>query len=42
MANGELVGEGFSYNSGTNTEFLSVEQLGTLIKENVDPNFKPM
>ena len=42
MANGELVGEGFSYNSGTNTEFLSVEQLGTLIKENVDPNFKPV
>ena len=42
MVNGEPVGEGFSYSSGTNTEFLSVEQLGTLIKENVDPNFKPM
>ena len=42
MVSGEPVGEGFSYNSGTNTEFLSVEQLSTLIKENVDPNFIPM
>lgn len=42
MVNGKPVGEGFAYNSGTNAEFLSVEQLGTLIKENVDPNFKPM
>ena len=42
MVDGKPVGEGFSYNSGTNTEFLSVEQLGTLIKENVDPNFKPV
>ena len=42
MVDAKPVGEGFSYNSGTNKEFLSVEQLSTLIKENVDPNFKPM
>jgi UDP-N-acetylglucosamine 4,6-dehydratase len=35
------VPEGFSYNSGTNTEFLTVEQLRTLIKEHVHPEFKP-
>lgn len=30
---------GFSYNSGTNTEFLTVEQLRGLIREHVDPAF---
>lgn len=30
---------GFSYNSGTNTEWLSVEQLRKLIKQFVDPHF---
>lgn len=30
---------GFFYNSGTNSEWLSVEQLRTLIKEHVDPAF---
>lgn len=33
------VSEGFNYNSGTNTEWLSVEQIRTLIKQHVDPNF---
>ncbi|WPP53306.1 UDP-N-acetylglucosamine 4,6-dehydratase (inverting) [Catalinimonas niigatensis] len=33
------VPEGFKYNSGTNTEWLSVEKLRSLIKEYVDPNF---
>jgi len=33
------VPEGFNYNSGTNTEWLSVEELRTLIKEHVDPYF---
>ncbi len=33
------VPEGFSYDSGTNTEWETVESLRTLIKENVDPNF---
>jgi UDP-N-acetylglucosamine 4,6-dehydratase len=31
--------QGFCYNSGTNTEWLSIEQLRRLIKEHVDPNF---
>lgn len=30
---------GFSYNSGNNTEWLSVEQIRDLIKKNVDPEF---
>lgn len=30
---------GFSYNSGTNTDWLTVEQLRSLIKEYVDPSF---
>jgi UDP-N-acetylglucosamine 4,6-dehydratase len=34
------VDEGFNYNSGTNTEWESVESLRTLIKEHVDSNFK--
>lgn len=42
MVNGTPVDKGFSYNSGTNADFLSVEQLRILIKENVDPDFKPI
>ncbi len=38
--NAELVPDGFSYNSGTNTEWESVETLRSLIKEHVDHNFK--
>lgn len=34
------VPEGFRYNSGTNTQWLSVEQLQDLIKQHVDPGFK--
>ena len=33
------VKEGFSYNSGTNEKFLSIEELRKLIQEHVDPNF---
>ncbi|MDT8440439.1 MAG: UDP-N-acetylglucosamine 4,6-dehydratase (inverting) [Desulfuromonadales bacterium] len=32
--------QGFSYNSGSNTDWLTVEQLRTLIREHVDPDFK--
>lgn len=35
------VESGFSYNSGTNPEFLSVEQLRGLIRRHVDPAFQP-
>ena len=37
--NAALVPEGFSYNSGTNTEWETVDSLRDLIKEHVDPNF---
>lgn len=33
---------GFAYDSGTNPEFLSVEQIRTLIKIHMDPEFKPV
>ena len=36
------VPEGFAYNSGSNPEFLSVEQLRKLIREHVDPAFQPV
>ncbi|MCZ2392877.1 MAG: UDP-N-acetylglucosamine 4,6-dehydratase (inverting) [Chitinophagales bacterium] len=37
--NAKKITEGFSYSSGTNTDWLSVEELRELIKELVDPNF---
>lgn len=40
--NGIPVPVGFAYNSGSNPEFLSVEQLRTLIREHVDPSFAPV
>jgi UDP-N-acetylglucosamine 4,6-dehydratase (inverting) len=33
---------GFTYNSGTNTEWLSAEQIRELITRHVDPAFKPL
>jgi len=36
------VPQGFAYNSGTNPDFLSVEQLRSLIREHVDPTFQPL
>jgi UDP-N-acetylglucosamine 4,6-dehydratase (inverting) len=36
------VEQGFAYNSGSNPEFLSVEQLRELIREHVDPEFVPI
>ena len=33
---------GFAYNSGSNPEFLSVEQLRALIREHVNPAFQPV
>lgn len=35
------VNEGFSYNSGENTDWVSVEDMRELIKKYVNPNFKP-
>ena len=34
------VPKGFKYNSGSNTEWVNVEQIRTLIQKHVDPNFK--
>ncbi|RME20952.1 MAG: hypothetical protein D6800_12645, partial [Candidatus Zixiibacteriota bacterium] len=36
---GERCPEGFSYSSGTNDAWLSVEDLRALIKQHVDPTF---
>jgi UDP-N-acetylglucosamine 4,6-dehydratase len=36
------VERGFAYNSGSNPEFLSVEQLRQLIRDHVDPDFAPV
>ena len=36
------VKQGFAYNSGTNPDFLSVENLRSLIREHVDPTFQPI
>ena len=33
---------GFTYNSGSNTDFLSVEQLRDLIRQHVDSSFQPL
>jgi len=40
--NGSKVKEGFSYNSGENSSWLSVEQMRLLIKRFVSPNFTPI
>lgn len=37
--NAKKVKEGFKYNSGQNTEWVDAEQLRSLIKEHLDPNF---
>ena len=36
------VEQGFSYNSGSNQEFLNVEEIRALIIENIDSEFKPI
>jgi hypothetical protein len=36
---GTLVPAGFSYNSGKNAEWLSVDQIRTLIRQYCDPTF---
>ena len=33
---------GFAYNSGTNPDFLTVEQWRDLIRQHVDPSFQPV
>ena len=38
----DAVAPGFAYNSGTNPDFLSIDQLRALICRHVDPEFKPI
>lgn len=40
MKQADIVTNGFSYNSGSNEDFLSVEKLRELIKKHVDQDFK--
>ena len=35
------VPDGFSYNSGMNNHFLSVNEIRNLIRKNLDPEFTP-
>ena len=37
---GTRVGDGFAYNSGTNPDFLTVDQLRQLIVQHVDPSHR--
>jgi FlaA1/EpsC-like NDP-sugar epimerase len=37
--NAKKVPEGFKYNSGTNTDWISSEEIRGLIKKHIDPNF---
>lgn len=39
--NGKKVPQGFKYNSGSNPDFMSVEDIRTAIREHIDPNFTP-
>ena len=39
IANCQPVEMGFSYNSGSNPDFLTVDQLRKLVREHVDPDF---
>ena len=37
----QMVEPGFAYNSGSNPDFLTVDQLRQLIRDHVDPAFQP-
>lgn len=42
QTNATRVNQGFCYNSGTNEDFLNVDQIRDLIVKHVDPNFEPL
>ena len=37
-----VVEPGFAYNSGSNSSFLSVDEIRALIKSNIQPDFQPI
>lgn len=39
---GKKVVQGFKYNSGTNPEFMTVEEIRASIREHIDDNFQPL
>lgn len=39
--NGWSVAKGFRYNSGTNSHWIDVQEMRTLIRDNIDPDFQP-
>jgi UDP-N-acetylglucosamine 4,6-dehydratase/5-epimerase len=39
---GKKVAQGFKYNSGTNPDFMDVEQIRASICEHIDTNFQPL
>lgn len=39
---GKKVKDGFSYNSGQNDEFLNIQEIRSLIKKHLDPDFQPL
>ena len=41
ITKGKKVKDGFSYNSGTNPNFLTIKNLRLLIKEQIDSSFEP-
>ena len=42
LLNAKAVPKGFAYESGTNPDFLSVDQIRAMIKSHIDPNFLPV
>ena len=41
LTGGKVMPKGFSYNSGTNPDFLTVDQIRTLIKSHITSDFIP-
>jgi FlaA1/EpsC-like NDP-sugar epimerase len=41
MKSAKRVPEGFYYNSGDNTQFLTIPEIQGLIKKHLDPSFRP-
>ena len=40
--NSQFVPTGFNYSSGSNSNFLTVDEIRDLIRTNIDPEFRPL